>query len=46
MISNKMINTETTWRLETVADVKRYVTMLEKRMLEELREDMIIHVEF
>lgn len=41
-----MINTETTWQLETEADVKRYVTMLEKRMLEELRKDMIIHAEF
>ena len=46
MISNKMINTETTWQLETEADVKHYITMLEKRLMEELREDTIIHVEF
>ena len=45
-ISIKTINTETTWQLETEADVKHYVTMLEKRLLEELREDTIIHVEF
>lgn len=45
-ISIKAINTETTWQLETKEDVKRYVTMLEKKLLEELREDTIIHIEF
>lgn len=45
-ISIKVINTETTWQLETKEDVKHYVTMLEKKLLEELREDTIIHVEF
>ena len=45
-ISIKTINTETTWQLETKEDVKRYVSMLEKKLMEELREDTIIHVEF
>lgn len=45
-ISIKSINTETTWQLETVEDVKRYVAELEKKLLEQLEDETIIHIEF
>ena len=45
-ISIKSINTETTWQLETKEDVKRYVADLEKKLLAQLEDDTVIHVEF
>ena len=45
-ISIKSINTETTWQLETEEDVKRYVADLEKKLLKQLEDDTVIHVEF
>ena len=45
-ISIKSINTETTWQLETEEDVKRYVADLEKKLLAQLENDTVIHVEF
>lgn len=45
-ISIKSINTETTWQLETGEDVKRYVADLEKKLLAQLENDTVIHVEF
>ena len=32
-VSIKSINTETTWQLETVDDVKKYVAELEKKLI-------------
>ena len=32
-ISIKSINTETTWQLETSADVKKYIAELEKKLM-------------
>lgn len=46
IISIKSINTETTWQLETEEDVKRYVADLEKKLLAQLENDTVIHVEF
>ena len=45
-ISIKTINTETTWQVETKEDVKKYITELEKRLLAQLEEGTIIHIEF
>ncbi len=45
-ISIKSVNTETTWQLETADDVKRYVEELEKKLLAQLEENTIVHVEF
>jgi len=45
-VSIKSINTETTWQLETTADVKKYITELEKRLLAQLEDDTVVHIEF
>ena len=45
-ISIKSINTETTWQLETSADVKKYIAELEKKLMAQLEDDTVIHVEF
>ena len=45
-ISIKSINTEATWQLETSADVKKYIAELEKKLMAQLEDDTIIHVEF
>lgn len=45
-ISIKSINTETTWQLETFADVKKYITELEKKLMAQLEDNTVIHVEF
>ena len=45
-ISIKSVNTETTWQLETADDVKRYVEELERKLLAQLEENTIVHVEF
>ncbi len=46
VVSIKSINTETTWQLESVDDVKRYMAELEKKLLAQLEEDTVLHVEF
>ena len=45
-ISIKSINTEATWQLETSADVKKYIEELEKRLMDQLEDDTVIHIEF
>lgn len=45
-ISIKTINTETTWQLETSADVKKYIAELEKKLMAQLEDDTIINIEF
>ncbi|OUM19544.1 BREX system P-loop protein BrxC [Butyricicoccus porcorum] len=45
-ISIKSINTEATWQLETSADVKKYIAELEKKLMAQLEDDTVIHVEF
>ena len=46
IISIKSINAETTWQLETSEDVKRYIAELEKKLMAQLEDDTVIHVEF
>jgi len=45
-ISIKSINTQSTWRLESADDVKKYVEELEKKLMEALEEDTVINIEF
>ena len=45
-ISIKSINTQTTWRLESSDDVKKYITELEKKLMDQIEEDIIVNVEF
>lgn len=45
-VSIKSINTEATWQLETAADVKKYIAALEKKLMAQLEDDTVIHVEF
>lgn len=45
-ISIKTINTEATWQIETAEDVKRYMVELEKKLLEQIEENTVIHIEF
>jgi len=45
-VSIKSINTETTWQLETVDDVKKYVAELEKKLIAQLEEDTVLNIEF
>ena len=45
-ISIKSINTEATWQLETSEDVKKYIAELEKKLMAQLEDDTVIHVEF
>ena len=45
-ISIKSINTEATWQLETSDDVKKYIAELEKKLMAQLEDDTVIHVEF
>lgn len=46
VVSIKSINTKTTWQLESADDVKRYMAELEKKLLAQLEEDTVLHVEF
>lgn len=46
IVSIKSINTETTWQLETSADVKRYIAELEMKLMAQLADDTIVHIEF
>lgn len=45
-IGIKSINNEISWQIETPEDVKRYVTRLEQKLLEQLEEDTVVHIEF
>ena len=45
-VSIKSINTSTTWQIETADDVKKYITELERKLLNSLEEDTIINIEF
>lgn len=45
-VSIKSINAETTWQLETEADVKRYMAVLEKKLMAQLEENTVINIEF
>ena len=46
IVSIKAINRQTTWLLENQEDVKRYIAELEKELLTQLEEDVIVQVEF
>lgn len=45
-ISIKAITAETTWQLETEADVKKHIAALEEKLLKALEEGTIINIEF
>lgn len=45
-ISMKSINNATPWQLESEADVKKYITELEKKLMNTLEDDTIINIEF
>ena len=45
-ISIKSINTQSTWQLENADDVKKYITELEKKLINSLEEGTIINIEF
>lgn len=45
-ISIKSINNATTWQIENEADVRKYITELEKKLMNTLEEDTIINIEF
>ena len=45
-ISIRSITTETTWQLETEADVKEHIAALEERLMKALEEGTIINIEF
>lgn len=45
-ISIKSINTETTWRIETEADVEHYVEKLKNKLKQNIQNDVILNIEF
>ncbi len=45
-VSIKSINTETTWRIETEADVDRYVETLKSKLKLNIKEGTILNIEF
>jgi hypothetical protein len=45
-VSIKTINTATTWQIETEEDVKKYITELEKRLINTLEDNTVINIEF
>ena len=45
-VSIKTINTEATWRIETEADVDRYVDALKAKLKQRIQDDIILNVEF
>ena len=45
-VSIKSINTETTWRIETEADVDHYVETLRAKLKQNVKEDTILNIEF
>nr|MCR5807899.1 BREX system P-loop protein BrxC [Oscillospiraceae bacterium] len=46
MVSIKTINTSNTWQIETEADVKKYVSELENRLMAQLEDNTIINIVF
>lgn len=45
-ISIKSINNASTWQIETEADVKRYISELERKLIDSLEENTVINIEF
>jgi len=45
-VSIKSINSETTWRIETEADVDRYVETLKAKLKQSIKENTILNIEF
>ena len=45
-VSIKTINTEATWRIETEADVERYIDALKAKLKQRIQDDIILNVEF
>lgn len=45
-ISIKSINNATTWQIENESDVRKYITELEKKLMNTLEDDTIINIEF
>lgn len=45
-ISIKSINSEATWRIETEADVERYVEVLKTKLKQSIQNDIILNIEF
>ena len=45
-VSIKTINTEATWRIETEADIERYVDALKAKLKQRIQDDIILNVEF
>lgn len=45
-VSIKTINNATTWQIETEDDVKKYVSELEKRLIDTLEDNTVINIEF
>ena len=45
-VSIKTINNASTWQIETEDDVKKYVTELEKRLIDTLEDNTVINIEF
>ena len=46
IVSIKSVNTSDTWQIENEADVKKYVTELERRLIEQLEDNTVINIEF
>jgi len=46
VVSIKTINSEATWQIESADDVKKYIAELEKKLMAQLEDDTVIHVEF
>lgn len=45
-LSIKSINSETTWRVETEADIDKYIEKLRTKLKQELKDDLILNIEF
>ncbi|QRN85655.1 BREX system P-loop protein BrxC [Clostridia bacterium] len=45
-VSIKSINSEATWRIESEADVERYIEALKTKLKQHVKEDLILNVEF
>ena len=45
-VSIRTVNLERTWRIETEDDVDRYLAELGSRLKQQLKEDIVLHIEF
>jgi len=45
-VSIKSINSEATWRIESEADVERYIEALKAKLKQHVKEDLILNIEF